>query len=260
MVTRDTAWLPGTPCWVDLSVDSVEQASAFYAGLFGWKVDVNPDPEFGGHGNFTLDGKDVAGVSPKMDAAQPTFWATYLASDDVDATAGKITAAGGQIIAPAMDIGEFGRMIVAADPAGAMFGVWQAGQHIGFSRANEPGSVSWNENMSRDFEGNKKFYTEVFGYEYGDMSADGFSYATLDLGDKQVGGIGGMTDDMPAEMPSSWTVYFAVEDTDVSVAKLAELGGAVVREPWDSPYGRMAIVTDDQGAAFAIITVTNPAE
>src|SRR5256885_7247477 len=70
MVTRDTAWLPGTPCWVDLSVDSVEQASAFYAGLFGWEVDINPAPEFGGHGNFKLDGKDVGGVSPKMDAAQ----------------------------------------------------------------------------------------------------------------------------------------------------------------------------------------------
>jgi len=45
--------------------------------------------------------------------------------------------------------------------------------------------------MSRDFEGAKAFYAAVFGYEYGDMSTDGFSYATLLINGQQVvGGIG----------------------------------------------------------------------
>src|SRR5256885_13607634 len=94
MVTRDTAWLPGTPCWVDLSVDSVEKATAFYGALFGWKADVNPDPQFGGHGNFQKDSRDVAGVSPTMEKGQPQGWATYPASDDVEATPPEIQSAG----------------------------------------------------------------------------------------------------------------------------------------------------------------------
>ena len=97
MVTRDTAWHPGTPCWVDLSVDNAEQASTFYASLFGWDVDIDPNPDFGGHGNFSLNGKQVAGVSPNMEQGMPAFWATFLASDDIDRTAEKIKSAGGQL-------------------------------------------------------------------------------------------------------------------------------------------------------------------
>src|ERR1039457_703014 len=38
MVTRDTAWPSGTPCWVDLGVDDIAKAGTFYAGLFGWEI------------------------------------------------------------------------------------------------------------------------------------------------------------------------------------------------------------------------------
>jgi predicted enzyme related to lactoylglutathione lyase len=38
------------------------------------------------------------------------------------------------------------------------------------------------------------------------------------------------------------------------VAAVQAAGGSVVRPPWDTPYGRMAIVTDDQGAEFSVIT------
>jgi predicted enzyme related to lactoylglutathione lyase len=255
MVTRDTAWLPGTPCWVDLSVDDVEQATAFYGALFGWDVDISPDPAFGGHGNFKLDGKEVAGVSPTMEPGQPQVWTTYIAADDVDRTASKVTGAGGTVLMGKMDIGEFGSMIVAADPAGAVFGVWQSGQHIGARIANVVGSVTWNENLSRDFEGNKKFYTEVFGYEYGDMSADGFNYATLDLTGAAVGGIGELPPDAPEDTPAHWMTYFAVADTDAAVAKVEELGGRVLNPAFDTPQGRIAILADNQGAPFAVISI-----
>ena len=62
------------------------------------------------------------------------------------------------------DVMDVGRMAVAADPGGAVFGVWQARMHTGIGVANEPGSLTWNENMSRNFDGNKAFYQAVFGY------------------------------------------------------------------------------------------------
>jgi uncharacterized protein len=251
MVTRDTAWVPGTPCWVDLSVDSVEKATAFYGALFGWQVDIAPDPEFGGHGNFTKDGRDVAGVGPNQQPGQPPVWTTYLSSDDVAQTATKIKSAGGQILADVMEVGPFGKMIIAQDQAGAAFGVWESGQHTGMRLANEPGSVTWNENMTQDWDGNKKFYAEVYGYEFGDMGEE-FSYAIINLNGAPVAGIG----KAPAgDAPPAWVTYFAVSDTDATVAKVKELGGKVVKEAFDSPQGRIAALADDQGAVFAVIGI-----
>ena len=48
-------------------------------------------------------------------------------------------------------------------------------------------------------------------------------------------------------------MYFSVEDTDATVAKVTSLGGTTVRPPWDTPYGRMVVVADDHGAVFSVI-------
>jgi predicted enzyme related to lactoylglutathione lyase len=259
MVTRDTAWPAGTPCWVDLGVDDVDQAMAFYRGLFGWDIQPGP-PEVGGYAMCLKNGRPAAGLGPKMGPAEmPSTWTTYLAADSADDTAAKVTAAGGQLMMGPMDVMDVGRMAVAADPAGAAFGIWQARAHTGAGIANEPGSLCWNENMSRDFDGNKAFYRAVFGYDYDDMSGDGFSYATLKVGDAIVGGIGGLPANVPAGVPAHWSAYFAVADTDAALGTVAGLGGSVVQPAWDSPYGRMATVSDDQGAQFSLIGITEDA-
>ena len=254
MVTRDTAWPAGTPCWVDLGVDDIGRASAFYGGLFGWHIQEGP-PEAGGYSMCEVNGRPVAGIGPKLGPAEtPAAWTTYLASDDADDTVSKIKAAGGQVVAGPMDVMDAGRTAVAADPGGALFGVWQAGAHTGAGLANEPGSLSWNENMSRDFDGNKAFYRAVFGYDYGDLSSQGFNYATADLDGRPVAGIGELDLNLPPEVPANWAAYFGVPDADAAVARAVELGGGVVRPAWDTPYGRMAVLADDQGAVFAIVS------
>ena len=55
-------------------------------------------------------------------------------------------------------------------------------------------------------------------------------------------------------MPAAWTAYFQVADGDAAVAKVAELGGSVVRALQDTPYGRIGVVADNHGAVFALIT------
>ncbi len=254
MVTRDTAWPAGTPCWIDIGVADLPKAKAFYGALFGWQITDGP-PEAGGYSMCEIDGKQVAGIGPKMGPADmPTFWTTYIATDDADETAAKIKAAGGQLMAEPFDVMDVGRMFIAADPGGAIFGVWQARAHTGIRLANEPGSLIWSENMSRAYEANKDFYGAVFGYQFGDIGAEGMKYSTLDLDGHQVGGIGEIGADRPAETPAYWGTYFAVADTDAAVAKVIELGGSLVAPAWDSPYGRMAVVSDDQGAMFALMS------
>jgi uncharacterized protein len=260
MVTRDTAWPAGTPCWVDLGVEDIGQAKGFYEGLFGWQIQEGP-PESGGYAMCELNGMPVAGIGPKQGPAEaPPTWTTYIASENADDTISKIKAAGGQVLVEPFDVMDAGRMAVAADPGGAVFGIWQARAHTGVRLANEPGSLTWNENMTRDFDASKAFYRAVFGYGFGDLSSEEFRYATLDLGGSPVGGIGEIGPDSPADIPANWATYFAVADADAAAARAAELGGSVIRPPWDTPYGRMAVLADDQGAVFAVGSNTGASE
>jgi predicted enzyme related to lactoylglutathione lyase len=253
MATRDTPWPNGTPCWVDLAVDDIDAARLFYEGLFGWQIEVG-SPEFGGYATCSKDGHRAAALMPKMSADQPSVWTTYLASDDADAAVARVTANGGQVLAEPMDVGDFGRMALALDPGGAVFGIWQSGSHTGAGVVNEPGSVIWNENMTRGWEANKTFYAAVFAWEYGDMSGHGFNYATFKVDGADVGGIGELSADAPADLPPNWSTYFAADNTDEAVDEVVKLGGNVVQPPRDTPFGRMAVVSDNQGSVFSLMS------
>lgn len=252
MTTRETNWPEGTPCWVDLGVDDFDRAQRFYGELMGWEMERGA-PEFGGYASVTKDGRNVAGIAPKMDPAQPTVWTTYLASDDIEATMAKVRDNGGRVVAEPMAIADMGTMALAVDPGGAFVGFWQGGTHTGFELANEPGSVTWNEQLSRSFEESKAFYSAVVGCEYDDMSGEGFVYAAFRVGGDTAGGIGGIGAEMPEGMPAHWSTYFKVADTDDAVSGVERLGGRVIRPAWDTEFGRMAAVADDQGAVFMVM-------
>ena len=254
MVTRDTPWPDGTPCWVDLGTSDISQSNRFYTSLFGWDIQEGP-PEAGGYSMARLEGRNVAGIGPIMGPPDtPSTWSTYFAVTDADAAAGRVADAGGQLISGPMDVMDVGRLVVAADVTGAVFGIWQARSHTGVQAANVPGAFTWSEHMSRDFEGAKAFYAAVFGYEYGDMSSDGFSYATLLINGQQVvGGIGAVPQDA-GDVPAAWSVYFGTADTDTSVDLAMSNGGQVIRPATDSPYGRLAVLADQHGAVFSLIS------
>jgi uncharacterized protein len=252
MTTRDTNWPEGTPCWVDVSVDDFDKARTFYSGLFGWEIEEG-DPEQGGYAQCYKDGHQVAGLSPKMDPNQPSAWTTYLATEDIDATVAKVLQAGGQVLMEPMDIADTGRFALAVDPGGAVVGFWQGRSHTGFRLANEPGSVTWNENFSRAWKQNQGFYNAVLGWEYDDMSTPEFEYATFKVGGNVAGGMGQIEASMPAEVPPHWEIYFKVADTDAAVAEIERLGGTSIRPAWDTEFGRMAVVADDQGVVFMVM-------
>ncbi|TQF06784.1 VOC family protein [Kitasatospora acidiphila] len=248
-MTKMTAYREGVPCWVDLAAPDAERAMAFYQELFGWEY--ADTGEQGGHYRMALKhGTPVAGISPEPGAGK-THWTTYLAADDIDAVAGRVRDAGGQVLDGPLDVPQAGRWAMAKDPAGAMFGLWQAGGHIGSGLANEPGTFTWNENLSTDPRAVRAFYHQVFGYEYDEIP--GMDYTVIKLHGAPVGGIGEQPPMIPPGTPSFWTTYFHVGDTDLTTAQITELGGQVLVPPTDSPYGRMAVARDDGGASFCVI-------
>ncbi len=249
-----TEYAPGTPCWVDVTSPELDRTVSFYSDLFGWEAAQDPRPEAGGYTMFSKDGKAVAAGSPPQQEGMPSFWMTYLASDDVDATAGKIREAGGTLMMEPFDVFDSGRMVIVQDPTGAAFGVWQAKEHHGAELANEPGSLTWNECQTNDAEAAETFYRAVFGYEVDRMPmGDTATYRVLKLGDKSVAGIFQFTPDM-AEVPPNWATCFAVADTDATCAKAEELGGKVLVTPMDIPgIGRYAVIQDPVGAVFQVL-------
>jgi predicted enzyme related to lactoylglutathione lyase len=232
-------------------------AREFYAGLFGWDIEVGGE-ETGHYGMASVGGRNVAGIGGMMGMEHPPVWNTYLATPDVDGTCKSAESAGGSVLGPPMDVMEFGRMAFVQAPGGGVFGLWQAGTHLGATLANEPGSFTWNEFMTRDYEGAKEFYAQVFGYTYTDMGGDAFQYSTIEVDGATVGGIGRLPDEVPEHVPPHWRVYFAVADADAAVERVRGLGGGVTRPPADSPYGRLADVADPQGAMFTVIASATP--
>jgi hypothetical protein len=247
-----SGYAAGTPCWVDLGTPDVDASVSFYGELFGWEAD-DLGEEAGGYRLFRLNGKQVAGVGPLQDEQQPPAWTTYVSSVDADATAKKIDGADGQVFQPPFDVMDAGRMTVAADSTGAIFGVWQPEQHHGAALANETGAFCWNELATRDMDASKAFYTEVFGWESSTAEFGQGTYTEFKVDGKSIAGGVVLDENFPADAPPHWTVYFACDDTDATIEKVKELGGEVTFEPMDTPAGRMAGVADGHGARFSVI-------
>jgi predicted enzyme related to lactoylglutathione lyase len=254
MSTRTDPWPAGTPCWVDLSVPDVAAAVAFYADVIGWTF-VDTGADYGGYHIAQVDGRAAAGVGPIMQEGQPAAWTVYLASDDVDATAKVIGEHGGSIFAGPMDIPDNGRMLIAADPTGGVFGVWQQTGMIGSMVVDEPGAFVWDDARLHDVEAGKRFYADVFGFTYAPLGPEAgegpADYETFSVGDRPAGGIGGMMG-APSGTPSHWLPYFTVADADAAAEAVGDGGGTVLMAPETTPFGRIGVVTDPFGAVFGL--------
>ncbi len=261
MPNRTESWPAGTPCWVDIAVPDVEAAKAFYGPVLGWSF-VDTGEEFGHYNICQVGGRAAAAIGPQQQEGQPVAWTVYLASEDADGTAKLISEHGGSVLVPPMDIPGNGRMVIAQDPTGATFGVWQAAGMHGAEVYMEPGSLVWTDVRSPDPDAARAFYTAVFGYRYEPMEGAPADYQIIGMDGardgESFGGIGGMSDS-PAGTPPHWLANFIVPDTDAAVAAARAGGGSIPGEPFDSPWGKMAPITDPAGATFFVIGIPQQA-
>ena len=245
----------GAPIWADLLTSDIERSRAFYSQLFGWEAS-EPNEEFGGYVSFANGGGLRIGGAMSREPENPTpdGWTVYLSTDDAHKTLESAAAHGGQVFVEPMQVGDMGTMAVLADAGGAAVGVWQPGTHTGFGVLTEAGAPSWFELHTRDYDAAVAFYRDVFHWEtHVESDTPEFRYTIQQDGAAQLAGIMDATNYLPANVPAHWVLYFGVDDTDEAIAKVIELGGSVVQPADDTPYGRIAAVTDATGAHFRLV-------
>jgi predicted enzyme related to lactoylglutathione lyase len=255
MSIRTAPWPAGVPCYVDLMTPDPAVARGFYADVLGWTYD-EPSEEFGGYQIARRDGHVAAGLMPAMEGA-PISWNLYFATDDIEGLVARVPQLGGQVLQPVMAISTTGRMAIAADPAGAVFCLWQGGDLVGAEITSDPGSLVWEDLRSSAPDVAREFYLGLFSYKYDPVEMASADYQTFTHPMEQfpLGGMGGF---MGGPGPDRWEITFAVTSTDDAVAATTAAGGSVLLPAFDSPFGRLAGLADPFGAAFNVITPTGP--
>ncbi len=250
------SYAPGSPCWAELATSDTESAKRFYTEMFGWTANEMPMPG-GVYCIFQADGNDVAAMCTAQPGVPPN-WGTYFSVADVDASAAKIAALSGKVIAGPFDVMDAGRMAAAEDPQGAHFSLWQANRHIGATHGGPLNQVCWVELGTPDPVGAVSFYTGLFGWktkpETGVAEAQ---YIELSNGPAPMGGVLPMRGDEWKGIPPHWTIYISVADCNERTAKAQQLGAKTCVPPTDIPnVGRFSMLSDAQGAMFCLIQLT----
>jgi len=252
--TNANYFLNNRPAWVDLSSADPAASRDFYSRLFGWDIQVDPDPQYGGYGMAVDSGVGVAGIGPKMDPNAPTAWSLFIGTEDANALAKNVAENGGKVVAAPFQVGDQGIMAVFQDPAGAHISCWQASGMRGFV-SHQPGAFDWGELNARGVDAALPFYQKLFGWSLRTRQNDPGQppYNEFQIDGESILGAWEMSPMVPANVPSYWLVYFQVPDVDAWYSRALELGAKEFVPPSAMPDGRFAIVSDPQGAVFGLL-------
>jgi hypothetical protein len=258
-MSERTTLLPGNFCWPELATADSAKAKAFYAGLFGWHpVDV---PSAGGtYTLLQLRGLDVAALRSLSDSEKaqgiPSYFLTYISTASADASAARAAELGGQALFGPFDVEGIGRMAVVMDPGGVVFALWEARGHIGARLVGEDNTLVWTELVTKDADGAKAFYGGLFGWTWKASETSAVEYYEICRDQQAIGGLLPMKGQWWGDVPPHWMPYFMVASGEAAVAKVTELGGGVAVPVTPIPgVGRFAVLRDDQGAHFSVMSI-----
>lgn len=254
-MTRVDALPLNQPIWFDLMTSDAESARAYYHAILGWEYDIS-GPEMGHYAVGMLDGAPTAGIGTIPEGAGfPPSWTVFFGVADADAAAKAVTGNGGTVMMGPESVADVGRYAIVQDPTGAVFGLWQPGIHTGAGLVGEHGGMAWCEVNSRDAEKAATFYAKIFGLRDQVLEMQGSPYHMLHAADQPVCGALQMTAEW-GELPPHWMTYFAVRDIEAAKATVLKHGGQVPFGPFDSPYGKIIVTKDPQGAAVSFIELS----
>ncbi|MBV8761271.1 MAG: VOC family protein [Deltaproteobacteria bacterium] len=245
--------------WHDLNTKDLQGSQRFYGEIFNWTFKSDDNYVHISAGSQMIGG--MRQMSPQE--PYPTNWMGYIAVDDVAATVGKITSAGGQVHMPATKMENVGTFAVTADPSGGVFAPWKSarpGEDVEKIGMPAMFTFSWDELVTTDPDAAAKFYATVFGWKPNAMPmGNGETYTLFERpGVKNFKGdpaaAGGMMKSPPGVPYSFWLPYVQVDNCDSLCERATRLGGKVMVPGTDIPnVGRFACWSDPQGASIAVI-------
>jgi predicted enzyme related to lactoylglutathione lyase len=244
----------GSFCWVELATTNLASSKAFYGSLFDWAI---TDTLIDGVPYAVAAGArgEVAGMSVLSREAKKSgtssYWFSYIAVDDPPAVAVKAALLGGKIVVGPLEMGP-ASVAVVRDPTGAVFGLWHWARAREDAHRGYAAAVALNELSTPDINRAGSFYAGLFGWQDLASARAAVPYKTFKLGERIVAG---MMQAQPAPRAAAeWTVYFSVTDAAATVARAESLGaGAVIPLHDVAGAGRLAVLTDPEGAVFAVI-------
>jgi predicted enzyme related to lactoylglutathione lyase len=121
------------------------------------------------------------------------------------------------------------------------------------------GKVVWRDLLTNTPEASRRFYGELFGWEFEQPRVfigvgAGDSYMLIRHNGRLIGGMVDTNALGKKENISQWITTISVADIDAAVGRVAAAGGKVVNAPESiGDRGRMAVIEDSTGALFAMI-------
>jgi predicted enzyme related to lactoylglutathione lyase len=240
--------------WYELMTPDAAAARNFYAPITNWGT----QPFDANYTMWTSEGVPIGGLNQlgAKERAQgiPPNWMPYVESSNVADTVRLASSLGARIIEGPRDIPGAGTFAVIEDPQSAVFGVYDSkGQQHAWDGRPVVGRFSWHELMTSDHASAFDFYKRLFGWEKtGEMDmGGGNTYLMYGKGGQPYGGVFTRPPEM-AGMHPFWLCYIHVKDVHRAVETATRNGAFVQRPPMDIPGGKIAILGDPQGAAFAV--------
>jgi predicted enzyme related to lactoylglutathione lyase len=121
-----------------------------------------------------------------------------------------------------------------------------------------PGVPCWVDTSQPDPEAALPFYSGLFGWEFENVMPEGSEaeYFVARIRGGDVAAVGSIPEGAPPM--ATWNTYVWVASADEAASKARDAGGGVAMEPFDvMDSGRMAVLTDPEGAPFCVWQANN---
>ncbi|MGP3981617.1 VOC family protein [Streptomyces sp. KR80] len=241
----------------------LKAAQDFYAAVLGWHY----KPGFQGQGSYSValaHGTPVAGLAATARTLGfPVSWTAYFAADSADRVAERVRERSATVAVGPIEFGK-GRVVWAADPQDAVFGIWEGEVDPDWRvRRRGSGAPAWLELRTRDPFAAALFYGEVFDWDAKEADRLDVRYedehVVVRIGGHMVAMLcgGGVESAPDPHVRPQWHVHFCVDDVEAAARQVLAAGGAVVSPPADSTVGPVAAFRDPEGALFHV-TVCEP--
>lgn len=242
--------IPGKIVWADLFTTESNTTARFYSSLFDWSVRTIADAQ-GKYVILSSSAGPVVGIArgpDRKDGRPASRWMAYFSTDGIDDAAAAVTQNGGRILAGPGAIPERGMHALAADPAGALFGLMTstAGDPVDAEAAE--GGLLWFNLFARDPQALAPFYADVAGLESRDWRRGAVMLTREGVDRASISPLGEET-----SATATWVPFFKVASMDRKLKLARRLGAKLVVEPDTLENGtRVAVLADTTGGIFAL--------